>query len=476
MTSGRAALNDIEGALADLRREESQATARLTEVTDRIGKRQADEAEALRDLARFKIAAGDDALANRLDRASRDAREALAAREAMLAGLRSDREARETALAAADAKLAGDRKELDAIEERIEALAEELKQRLAADPEHQKLVAAAEEAAKVEEAAVSKAKQAEEDRASKSAAYEADALFMYLWRRKFGTAEYPYRGLTRFLDRWVARLIGYAEARPSYALLNEIPVRLAAHAERITAEAEAADAAVDASADKALAALAGSDLAGRGDVLTASIAEQEAAIGPLRAELQALEEKLAGFADGNDEAFRRAIDALSRSIAGDDINALKAEARRTPSPDDERLVMAIEQARGDIAALESEAGKLRADLQSVSKRRQELNSITNDFRRRGWDESGNTFDGGKFLGDILTGFILGRIGRDDFWGRIESSHRGGGSIWGRGSSSGGWGRSSSGSVWGRSSRGGGGFRTGRTFGGGRTGFRTGRSF
>lgn len=153
--------------------------------------------------------------------------------------------------------------DLDAVEDRIEALKDQIAARLAADPAHQALVAAEERAMATAENAEKKAVQAEGDRASKSKAYESDPLFAYLWKRGFGTPQYAYGGLTRTIDRWVSNLIGFLEARPAYAMLNEIPVRLRAHADRVEDEAAAAAVAVDESEDRALAAVAGEDLAAR---------------------------------------------------------------------------------------------------------------------------------------------------------------------------------------------------------------------
>jgi len=48
-----------------------------------------------------------------------------------------------------------------------------------------------------------KAKMAEQDRQEKGKAYENNRLFMYLWKRKYGTSEYKGNPLVRFLDRWV---------------------------------------------------------------------------------------------------------------------------------------------------------------------------------------------------------------------------------------------------------------------------------
>ena len=86
------------------------------------------------------------------------------------------------------------------------------------------------------EAAETKAAQAERDMQEKRQPYEADPLFMYLWRRKFGTPEYRAKGLVRYLDRKVARLIEFDGARRNYAVLIELPARLREHAERLRAE------------------------------------------------------------------------------------------------------------------------------------------------------------------------------------------------------------------------------------------------
>lgn len=86
------------------------------------------------------------------------------------------------------------------------------------------------------EAAETKAAQAERDLEEKRKPYEADPLFMYLWRRKYGTPEYRAKGLARYLDRKVARLIEFDGARRNYAVLIELPVRLREHADRLRSE------------------------------------------------------------------------------------------------------------------------------------------------------------------------------------------------------------------------------------------------
>jgi chromosome segregation ATPase len=455
--SGRQAMAEIDRGLETFRTEEERLTGELAALTEKIAAARADETGALGDLARFKLAADGQSVGTRLDQASKSASDLMAKRSAALAVLEAARRDKKAELAKQQSQLEALRADLEEVEDRVEALTEAVEAKLRNDAAHQELVAAAEAAAATASAAEKKAIQAETDRAEKSVAYQKDPLFMYLWQREFGTPGYRYRGLTRTLDRWVSNLMGFLEVRPSYAQLNEIPDRLRKHAAAVDETAENAARAVTASANNMLAEVAGEDLAGRGEALAGGIATQEEAIEPLEEEVAALDDRAAAFAAGEDDLFKQATDALVRSIAGEDIRALRLEAERTPSPEDERFVQRLARARSEIARLEPEARKFRKDVDEIAKRRQDLLKIARDFRRNGWEHRGHSFD----FGDLMTGFMLGRISRGMFWGGLTRSHRG--VTMGR-SGFGGFG----------GGFGGGGFRGGGGFGGG--GFRTGGGF
>jgi hypothetical protein len=122
--------------------------------------------------------------------------------------------------------------------EKLEALRDLARARLQ-PPERDRVLAVLEQgtrapiSAEVVRNAAEKAAQAAADRAEKRKPYEADPLFMYLWRRRFGTGDYKASGLVRSLDRKVAHLVGYEDARVNYAMLMELPERLREHAERL---------------------------------------------------------------------------------------------------------------------------------------------------------------------------------------------------------------------------------------------------
>lgn len=461
--SGRQALAEIDRGLETLRQEEERLSKELSRLTAAQATAWSDENGALADLARFKLSKETAGIGDRLDQASQRASELMAARQQAWAELEKARQAKAKEAAKLQGNLDQLRADLDEVENRIEELTAEVEAKLAADKDHQTLVEKAEAAGATAEAAARKAEQAEADRAQKSVAYRDDPLFMYLWKRGFGTPSYRHGGLTRTLDRWVSNLIGFLEARPSFVLLNEIPERLRTHAERTAEIAREAGDAVVASANAKLTEVAGEDLSGRANGLADGIAAQELALEPIEEEMAGFDMRAAAFAAGEDEQFRRAIESLSRSIAAEDIRALREQAERTPSPDDERYVERLSRARAETGQLEPKIDGLRKEVAEITKRREDLLNIARDFRRRGWEHRGHSFD----FGDMMTGFMLGQVSRGMFWGGIARSHRG--VAVGRGGF-GGFG----GGGFGGGGFGGGGFSGGGGFGGG--GFRTGGGF
>ena len=109
--------------------------------------------------------------------------------------------------------------------------------------------------ARMADEAERKAAQAAADRDEKRRPYEADPLFMYLWRRRFGTKAYRAFSPVRYLDRKVAHLVGYEGARANYATLLALPDRLAEHAARLRARSAGGDAVAEIAARPEVRAL-----------------------------------------------------------------------------------------------------------------------------------------------------------------------------------------------------------------------------
>ncbi|MCD7058846.1 hypothetical protein [Pelagibacterium xiamenense] len=506
MLSGPNAQKALDEALKDIRREEDEITQRIARATERMGKLRETELSQLRELAQVRLTEEARAeLADSMSKAEAQAHEMLRAHGEAMEDLQTRLAEQDTALDALTEERGAVLKELSAKREEIEALKKALSVELSAEADYRRAVEAEDELEATAENALEKAVQAENDRAEKGAPYRADPLFMYLWERGYATPQYRDRGLTRMLDAWVARLVGYADARPNYFMLNEIPERLKAHAERLEADAAQAAQKREALEDAAIDAAGGKETREAVGALEARIEEIDAAIIAAEDAREALTAQHKQLAEGGDPKYEQAVGLLAQAISGMDVAQLLADARRTGTSRDDAIVTKLEDTRRRIAEDEAELREDRARLKTLETRRRELEDIAFEFKKSRYDDPRSRFGEDRLVGDLLNEFLRGAISASTYWGhwrksqdwaggsgpivppaRSRKRRRSGGFTippggfsprprsggpWGSGSSSGGFTRPRSGGF------GGGGFKTGGGFGGsGGGGFKTGGGF
>jgi hypothetical protein len=483
MISGRQTLDTITRSLKEERQRLSEVDARLKGVSDRLVALDRERIDALTALARLRaghLVAGvapegrDEHVAGliaRRDERRRALEAALGAAEERVAVLEAERPAHVDALERAAETLDG-----------AEAATQE---RLEADPSYREARERAEAADRTALHADEKARASEEERQAKGAAFDADPIFMDLWRRGFGTRSYRPGLLGRLLDRRIARLVGFDANRANYARLVDLPVRLREHAEGLVALAEKAWQALR-ERDEAARREDGVDaLEAARDELAGALEAHDAALAEADGERQARFDELERLDRGEDDDYLTLVSYLASELGRADLQALRREALATPTKEDDALVTRLlsveeERARNDATTVELKAAgeRMRAKVR-------ELEALRRDFTARRFDERGSTFSDGDLVGTMLTQFLRGAATREALWRVLEAQRR---STAGRSSptfGSGGFGRGSpwSGGSTGRSggfggsggsrggSIGGGGFRTGGGIGGG--GFRTG---
>lgn len=392
-------------------------------------------------------------------------------------------EARESAEAELDARMPAVQDERAALEgeretrrQALERAAETLdiaeattQARLDANAEYQAQEQRTREAERIARHAEDKALHSEQEKDEKGQSYRDEALFMYLWERRYGTAQYQPWPVTRWLDAKLARLVGFEDARANYARLQEIPVRLREHAEQKKRDAEAAFKMLRGLDEKArehdgivaLEAARDEELAG----LEAIDARIEEAAGRYR---QLLVRKK-GFAAGEDEHYRKAVDYVASELRRDDTRELRRDAMATPFPDDDLVVNRLFEREQYLQQTETSLNELKNALRQQHNKLQDLESLRSDFRRRRYDQTGYSFSDGTLIAAMLGNFLNGMLDRDSLWRVLEQQQRyrprrsnpsfgsggfGRGTVWGgrRGGFGGGSGRG-----------GGGGFRTGGGF-------------
>jgi hypothetical protein len=419
---GPEALASLDEAMRDIRREEDEISKRLARSGERVGKIRESEAELFRQLAQLRL---DPAIQSELD--GRISAAEAKARD-MLKSHAQDLSKAEQAAAEIDAtlaKLTSERaaalKELEGHQAELKALGERLTATIAKEPAFAAKRQAAQELADIANQSMRKTEQAETDREEKGKPYRDDPLFMYLWEAGYDTSNYRANNLIRYFDGLVAGIAGFTKARPNFAMLNEIPLRLREHAERQIAGAKAAEAELEALETEAI------DTAGGRPIRAAQGAVQQR-IDALDAQIVAIEDQrdqtaqaLGVLAEGNNPAFENALAALANALAREDIQTLLAEARRTRTGQDDTIVAQIDDARARAKDEEAETRDQTERLKILAARRRELEDIQWEFKKQRFDDPRSTFREDRLVGDLLNDFLRGGISAASYWDQWRRS-------------------------------------------------------
>ena len=234
MWTGRQTLASIEGAIAKLHGEEGQLDGALRSAVGDAERLRKERSEALRELARIKLdemAAG--RLVGNLDagerRAVRDPGRLPPAHRSGHGAARGAAEGGRRRARRSATRQPRPWRRRSTRSTRLRAQAEASVQATPGVAGGQGRVRDAADAVAAE--AEKKAAASEAELGAKKKPYDEDPLFAYLWRRRFGTSEYQCRQLSPACSTGRSRISSaLRDARPNYAALIEIPLRLREHA------------------------------------------------------------------------------------------------------------------------------------------------------------------------------------------------------------------------------------------------------
>lgn len=412
MWTGRQTLESIERTLTSLRREEGQLDGSLRSAVGEAERLRRERAESVRALARIKLeelAAG--RLTAQFDAGERRAAQLLENYRLRLAGLEQRRTALLAEIEQAEAQRRAAAEAMEGTLAAVEQARAQAHATVKGTPAWQAAKAASDAADAVATEAEKKAAGSEAELALKRKPYDDDPLFSYLWQRKFGTAAYTAGNFARSVDRAMAAFIGYLDARPNYAALIEIPLRLREHA---TAKRDEADARA-----AVLAEVEGQAMTKAGiDALERALAEarhKHAAADRTVEDKHGImrkldEEHTALTATGRDAAYREALDTIAAADTQDDVSALYREARRTATDADDAIVRRIETTDKSITRTDEEIAGLRRTARDLAARRTDVERTRDRFRRAGYDHPNATFGNDGDIADMLKGVLGGAAG------------------------------------------------------------------
>lgn len=411
MISGFEALQSIDRAYGQIREEEMRVDDRLRAVSEESARLRQERLALLHRLAEVKfrmLKSGE--LARDLDMAEREVRRLLeeAGREtAQIAALRAQAAA---ALKQAEAARAANAAEFEAAGQALQAFETAHQPGIIQDPKWNALTEAATRAEKTWHEAERKTRQAEEDRETKRTPYEADPLFVYLWKRQFGSSAYRGGGIVRYFDGLIARMINYSEARANYTMLNQIPERLRAHVDRLKTSLDALRQEIANFRQERLLAAGAGPLQARlqtaqaaRDASEAEVAQRQKAFAEADAKFDAVNGK------DNDGLLARAVQLMVDNDSRDDVITLYREAERTRSNEDKEIVAQIDQLTRQLGKAEADLTQLRAQSRDLARRRDEVEIARESFRRHRYDYPGTTFRNEAAISDVLGGVLSGMI-------------------------------------------------------------------
>jgi hypothetical protein len=488
MLSGQELLATIERMLDGTRRERAKLDVELERSSAELARVRQAELGVLGVLARLRlreIESGE--VVEVLDETGRQVTELLGQRAGAQAQVETEIKTAEAALADVRKEREAQSETVDAAERALDAAEAEAQKRLSEDDEYRAQLEKARASDGVADLAEAKAQAARNDRIEKGKPYEADPLFRYLWARGFGTSQYRAGALTRLFDRWIARVCGYEPLRRDYWMLSELPARFDEHSTRMRALAEADVTAVQALEHKAAEAAGVPKRAVALEKSQQQLVEADQKVEEHDAGLDALVDKRASFASGEDDISRRCTALLSDTFRAEKMKTLRERANRTAAADDDKAVDELTAVRAEIPRLEDEVARYKALHESHRARTTKLEEILKRFKEHRFDAVSSEFVNSALITTLLAQLLAGSLGVPDIWDAIVKQQRfrklaadpnfGSGRFprvpgpWhmpGGFPKGGGWG--GKGGGFGKGGFGGGGFRTGGGFGGG--GFRT----
>lgn len=302
-----------------------------------------------------------------------------------------------------------------------EQLEELLAERLHASEEFRELSKRALEAELELERNEQRVAEAKQEADEKLPAYEKSRLFKYLNERGYGTAEYEKEGLTRVLDKWVAKMIDYRRARRSYNFLRVTPELMAKEVERRREQfnvlMEQVEAIEDRNSDEiGLTAVMreGQELGSQRDALTDKIAHQQD-------NLMVLQEERLQLQQPQNQYYDQALTKMKSFLSRMDPARLERRSRLTPEPDDDTIV-------AEVLWLNERLNETERQGEVESRRREHwdeklsgLQRVQQRFREEEFDSRRSLFDPRFDVEDHVERYLDGHIGVEGLWSAIRKS-------------------------------------------------------
>ncbi|MCA9260279.1 MAG: hypothetical protein KDA61_13805 [Planctomycetales bacterium] len=421
MQAGRIVGDKLQRALEEVRNRLDGHASEMHDLDQRMQELLARRGDAFLDLAKHYLPNVDEeSIANAFVEVRDDLLEVLA---------RKQRRQREI-----ESQIEADDREILRLNVELERVTERLNQKVAEREELEKVVAerlhGSDEFRNLSQRAIEAEQKLEDNErrvaeikseaSRKLPSYERSDLFQYLYNRGFGTAAYQEKGLTRRLDRWVARLISYPQARLGYEFLQRTPElmeqEVAQRRDKFNDLMEEVEAIEDQVSDElglTEVMRQGQELGSARDQIVADVARRQSAVTLAHEELLKLERP-------ENEFYDQAVARLQNFLANLRHQQLEKHSRATPEREDDAIVAEIGWLGEQLTGTDQQTASLRRDRESWDLRLGELQRLLQRFREAEFDSRRSEFDVQLDVDRLLNRFFGGELVAEQLWDELRA--------------------------------------------------------
>ncbi len=265
--------------------------------------------------------------------------------------------------------------------------------------------------------------QVNEDASRKLPSYENSRLFKYLHDRKFGTLDYQSTGLTRRIDRWLARYIGYTKARKSYDFMTVMPGLMAADLQKrrdgfnaLMNQIESLETNVEQEVGLTAVIEQGNQLGLRRDELVNQIEDYNR-------EQKVAENELNQLQSSTGQYYQQAVEILQQHLQHTQQSVLEMQAQKSHSLQDDHVVAEIRVLNDQIDSLRPQLKNLSRQRRPLIEKQSGLDDIIRRFRSSNFDSRRSVFPDEFEMGQLVGRFLNDIVDSRGLWKTIRKNQK-----------------------------------------------------
>jgi chromosome segregation ATPase len=307
---------------------------------------------------------------------------------------------------------------LEQFDETIQAAEDTALKELGQEPQYQTMVQEIDTLESQIERIEGKLTVAQEDCEQKAIPYHADPLFMYLWKRGYGTNEYKAGVLSRTLDQWVSRVSDFEKARRNYYMLNKIPKKLEDFKTSLESDLLDTEQKIENLQNQKYKGKGIIDLQNRYDEQKTELEKIDASLKQFEEQHENILQEKQSFLNGNDEYYIEAIDVLKRIYKSTNLKTLRRNALMTSTHKDDALIRDLHDTERDIEHHEEQIDAFLKTIKEENRKLHQVQNVRRTFKNKNYDSNRVIFNNSNTFTILLGQFITGILTNTHFWSAV----------------------------------------------------------